>query len=516
MNGLRSLWLALSVATLTACATTPMSTSTLDEEDRARILAEELARLGATTAPQAPKRVAPKALETLDAPRPPDPLDRRVTLTAAGIPLNLLLSRLADQAGLRLVTEREVVATAPVVANFQSLPIREALTAVLTPQGLFSRVDGQSLVIYAFETRGWTISLPVISFSATTSITNETGGTVGVTTQASDSKSTTASPAARDGVNLGARAEVTTRVASVSTWTDLESAVKAIASKDGTVIVNPALGFITVRDRPDRLSEVDRFLTRFEAEAARQIAVEVRAFEVTLSESDSYGIDWSRVWKSLVGNTALGLAGSFATPLTLPISVSLNEPSGLNVLIRALSTQGKVKVLSQPSLRLLNGHPAVIQAGRVRAFVAEASETVTGTTGASTFSLKLGSVQDGVILPLAARIVGDEIVLNLAPILSQVRDIRKVTSGTTSVEAPDVDNRALQTTVRLRNGETVVLGGLISSQERDERQGLPIALKFLPILGWLFGSLERSTARTEIVLTLTPVIVPRAVTRRAS
>ncbi|MGQ0721062.1 MAG: type II secretion system protein GspD, partial [Candidatus Eiseniibacteriota bacterium] len=113
-------------------------------------------------------------------------------------------------------------------------------------------------------------------------------------------------------------------------------------------------------------------------------------------------------------------------------------------------------------------------------------------------------------------IVQDEVVLNLAPILSQVREIRKVSSGTTSVEAPDVDNRALQTTVRLRNGETVVLGGLISSQERDERQGLPFVLKYVPILGWLFGSIEKSAVRTELVLTLTPTIVAPTVAKRPS
>jgi MSHA type pilus biogenesis protein MshL len=509
MNLLSSLLLALTVMVLNACATAAVNTPALSEDDKARILSEELAQVG-TSKPQAPK--TPPVVE---APKAPDPLDRRVTLTAGGIPLNLLLSRLADYAGLRLVIDREVVTSLPVSVTFQDFPLREALKTALTPHGLFARVDGQSLVVYAFETRGWTISLPVVALSGTTSITNETGGAVGTTAQASDSTSTTASTAARSGVNLGARAEVTTRVASISTWTELESAVKAMASKDATVMINPALGLITVRDRPDRLGQVDAFLARLEAEAARQIAVEVRAFEVTLSDSDSYGIDWSRVWKSLVGNTALTLTGSFAAPLTLPIAVSLNEPGGVGVFIRALSTQGNVKVLSQPSIRLLNGHPAVIQAGRVRAFVAEASQTLTGTTGTSTFSLKLGSVQDGVILPLTARIVRDEIVLNLAPILSQVREIRKVTSGTTSVEAPDVDNRALQTTVRLRNGETVVLGGLISSQERDERQGLPFALKHVPVLGWVFGSREKSTVRTELVLTLTPTIVTPTIAKTA-
>src|SRR5439155_6867135 len=125
----------------------------------------------------------------------------------------------------------------------------------------------------------------VVSLSATTSISNATGRMVDVRTQASDSASATAETMARDGVNLGALAEVSTKVTSISTWTELEAAVKAIASKDGTVMINPALGLVTVRDRPDRLNEVDRFVARLEAEAAQQIAVEIRAFEVTLSES---------------------------------------------------------------------------------------------------------------------------------------------------------------------------------------------------------------------------------------
>jgi type II secretory pathway component GspD/PulD (secretin) len=219
------------------------------------------------------------------------------------------------------------------------------------------------------------------------------------------------------------------------------------------------------------------------------------------------------VWKSLAANTAPSAAGSFATPLTLPAGLSLNDPGGVSLFVRALSTQGRVRVLSQPSIRLLNGHPAVIEAGRVRAFVSEASQTVADATGISTSNLRLDSVQDGVVLPLTARIVQDEIVLNLAPIFSRVRNIRRVTSGTTSVEAPDVDHRALQTTVRLRNGETVVVG-LISSQDYDAREGRRLALRDVPILGWLFPSPEKSAVQTELVLTLTPTIVPPTVAKR--
>src|SRR5260370_16655778 len=79
---------------------------------------------------------------------------------------------------------------------------------------------------------------------------------MGVTTPTTDQTVATDSPTASNGVNLGARAQVATKVTNVSTWTELETAVKAIASKDGTVMITPALGLITVRDPPDRLGHV--------------------------------------------------------------------------------------------------------------------------------------------------------------------------------------------------------------------------------------------------------------------
>ena len=522
--------LALSIVVASGCATAPLRPG-LSEDEKARILAEEIARYRPALPPAPPKKDA-----IPDPPPPRDPLTQRVTLTAGGVPLQVLLTRLSERAGLRLVTEREVPVNDLASGSFSDVPIREALNTVLIPLGLFSRIDGDSLVVYAFETRGWTLSLPVVSLEASTTITNETGSPsgTGVTTNQA-----TGQRLGGPSVNLGARAEVSSRVSNISTWNELAAAVKAIASQEASVVINPALGLITVRDRPNRLAELDRFLARWEAEAAQQIAVEVRAFEVALSDSNNYGVDWTKVW-NLLGDPFVLATGSF-TGFVLSPEVLLSESvrdvtrtllsggagasgtvrssrDNVAALVRALATQGKVKVLTQPSIRLMNGHPAVIQAGRVRAFVAESAATVSGALGGpTTFSLKLGSVQDGVILPLTARVIDNEIVLNLAPILSQVRDIRRVTAGAgesqTVVEAPDVDNRALQTTVRLRNGETIVLGGLISTEESDQRQGLPGLIK-APVLGWLFGSVERTTTRTEIVLTLTPTIVPRTAALR--
>jgi hypothetical protein len=174
------------------------------------------------------------------------------------------------------VIDHEVVGTVPVSAALQDLPLREALKTVLTPQALFARVDGPSLVVYTFEARGWTISLPVVTLSASTSITNETGATVANMSETSTRRAPRRAPG-----------QPTTRIVSISTWTDLETAVKTIASRDATVTINPALG----PHRRPRPSGPPRSRRRVpgspRGRGTQQIAVEVRAFEVTVSDSYS-------------------------------------------------------------------------------------------------------------------------------------------------------------------------------------------------------------------------------------
>lgn len=119
---------ALATALLAGCAHTA---SSLSDEERQRILAEELARAaGASTVSTAPDRAARAAprLAEIGEPTAPHPLDRRVTLIGADVPLGNVLSRFAAHAGLKLNIEREVNVATPVSAAVKDLSVREALT----------------------------------------------------------------------------------------------------------------------------------------------------------------------------------------------------------------------------------------------------------------------------------------------------------------------------------------------------------------------------------------------------
>ncbi|MFQ5945148.1 MAG: hypothetical protein ACE5NC_02735 [Anaerolineae bacterium] len=480
--------LAVAMGALGAC--TPVSEA-LSEAERERILLDEIARLGGAAPPgqsddeaaAAPAKASALAAES--EPVPPKALETRITLSASGAPLSAVLVRLAGRAGLRLAADPDVNLEAPVTVSVPDLAVRHALRMALAPLHYSFRVQGEELVVYEFETRGWTLSLPSLTFSASTDVTNQSGRPDTETAARRADPSALMTGVATN-INLGAMATVRTETRQISTWDELERALKGMTSAEGMVAINRTLGLVTVRDRPDRLEAIDRFVSRHEAHAARQIDVSVRALEVALATSDQAGIDWSRVWKDVVGTTDLTLTGSFATPLTLPASIGPTGSARGDLLVKALSTQGRVRVLSQPSIRLMNGLPAVIQVGRVQAFVAQADQSISGPSGLTTGSIRLGSVQDGVILSITARIVGDEIILTLAPVISRIRQIRQVASGTLTVEAPDIDTRALQTTLRLTDGQTVVLGG---------------------ILGPLLGSFEPGAERSELVLTITTTIV---------
>lgn len=498
-------------AALSGCAA-PAAKPALSDADRQRILEEELGRAEAQPAPEAPGPAPRAEAQT-------DPLAARVTVTGVGVPLHAVLAKLAEAAGLRLVLDRDVDPAKPVTVALRDARVGDALRVVLAPLAYYARVSGDELVVYAFDVRVWSVPLPAIASVMRTEISNSTqGGAPGPASgQRPCAGAQAGAPAAPSaggpgqmaGVNLGAAACVGT-ASELSGWDELERALRAYLSPEGTLTINRAVGLVTVRERPDRLAQIDQFLAQYNAAVSQQVVVSVRAIEVGLSASDRYGIDWSRVWRA-VGNTAVGLGGAFAPlPSAAPFSLTISEPGGVQVLIRALSTQGKVKVLNQPSVRLVHGLPAVIQIGRVQTFLASASTTISGAAALTTSSLQLGSVQDGVILPITAYVTGGDVVLTLAPVISRVRQIRTIVSGNTVVEAPDLDNRAVQTTVRLRSGETVVLGGFLSNADTDERRGLPLLLRSIPVFGWLFGSLDQRAERTEVVLTLTPTILGQA------
>jgi type IVB pilus formation R64 PilN family outer membrane protein len=502
------------VALVTGCASSPPSTAPpLRVPGSAEILREELGRVWAS--PPTPA-AAPAPTGSAESPRLPPPAvhPTLVTLTAADVPLRDVLGRLSRAGHLTLVLEPEVPGDRPVSLSVEYVPIEDALRTVLTPLGLFARVDGGRLLVYAFETRSWTLSQPVSVTSWQHTITTQGQTPAGPVGTPAAMPSGPGSAPGGGAPQLGGFVEVHREATRSDYWAEIEQALTRMVRPPAWVALNRTAGLVTVRERPDRLAEIDRYLAALEAEMLQQVEVEVRVLEVTLTGEDTLGIDWQAV---ALGDPARALGSLVSRPTAVLTGVALPfsavfATNRSEALIRALGRQGRVRIVSQPRLLLANHQTAAIQVGQVRSYLA--SVTTTAVQGAGTqVSATVGAVQDGVTLTITPRILESDVVLVVTPTLARVTQIRQVNfGGGNLIEAPDVTNRTLTTTVRVPSAGMVVMGGLLSEEQSRDRVGLPW-LHRLPVLGWLFGATRDAASRSELVLTLAPTIRGARITR---
>ena len=171
----------------------------------------------------------------------------------------------------------------------------------------------------------------------------------------------------------------------------------------------------------------------------------------------------------------------------------------LNMSLTAAASQGKVKVLSDPKVATLNNQPANINVTTNYPYVT----TSIASTAGGAVSSQVTYVSVGIQLTVTPTINADgRITLNINPVVSQP----SATAPTATGGAPGLDSRQAQTTVLIRDGETIVIGGLISDHLQDTVSKIPV-LGDIPILGFLFRSKHMVRTRTELLIFVTPKIL---------
>lgn len=226
----------------------------------------------------------------------------------------------------------------------------------------------------------------------------------------------------------------------------------------------------------------------------RQVLIEVMIAEVSLTDQLSWGIEWlftNGPRKS--GKLDMGTAG--LTQTTPGFSYALTDAVGTNIkaVLNMLATENKVNVLSSPHIMVTDNQTAKIQVGDSVPIQGQVTATTTGTVTSVQY------LDTGVILSVTPRINSSGLV-NL--------DILQEFSIPGSINAalansPTVSKRSAKTQVSVQSGETMVLGGLISERSSNGSGGLPL-LSSIPVLGGLFGTTDRSTSKTELIVLITP------------
>jgi MSHA biogenesis protein MshL len=296
-------------------------------------------------------------------------------------------------------------------------------------------------------------------------------------------------------------------------WDLLQQNLLAIVgSQDGrSVVVNPGAGSIIIKAYPNELRNVTQYLDGIQSIMQRQVIIEAKVLEVELYAKFQSGIDWK-----VLGLQQTSLPTKF-TDLQ-PLGTFSMNASGHNgaftSAISLISTQGNVNVLSSPRVSTINNQKAVIKVGSDRFFVTNISSNTNDSGGSSTTtsnSITLTPFFSGISLDVTPQIDEDEYVtIHIHPIVSKVTEDPRTftTSGVENKDIPLAQSTARESDsiVRAKNGQVVVIGGLMENR-RDSEEGSTPGVDRIPGIGGLFKNVEKMATKFELIILLRPIVV---------
>ncbi len=278
------------------------------------------------------------------------------------------------------------------------------------------------------------------------------------------------------------------------------------------LIVNKFAGVIQITAAPDEMARAAEFLDTVEKSFLRQVMIQASIVEVNLSDDFQMGIDWTLVGEiagdlsGALGGRTLGAQKLIGTgvPSTTPTGLfrlGITDNDSVTLLLDAISSQGEIHTLSNPKISTLNNQKAVIKVGREEVFF---NTETTVTQGVSTISATAQNITVGLVLDVTPQVNPDgKITMWIHPSITELLEIVQGPGGAT---APRLTTRETDTVVTMKNGQTLVLAGLIQDRKEKRRTGVPFLSK-IPLLGALFRSSFEAKSKSELVIFINPTIV---------
>ncbi|MFH0924952.1 MAG: secretin N-terminal domain-containing protein [bacterium] len=288
-----------------------------------------------------------------------------------------------------------------------------------------------------------------------------------------------------------------------TTAKDIKGNLEAAITKGiGQLQIDERVNRVIISDLPDRIAEIKLLIKRLDT-PSKEVFIEAQICQVSLRDEHQRGINWERL------SGELALKGSF--PISIPLQNSV-KTSGLemnlgimerdkyNIIFNFLDSYGKTEVISRPRIMVLDNNEAKIMIGAREAYITQSlsqAETSTITSESVQF------IDVGVKLNITPTINADNfITLKIKPEVSSVRESIQTALGSV---VPIVETAEAETIIKIKDGATVILGGLIKEEKRKGSLGIPL-LSSLPGLGLLFQSKARGLQKSELIILITPHI----------
>ena len=441
---------------------------------------------------------------------------------ADNVPIKQALALFARANHLNIVPDLDVEGA--VTVEFQDLPLDLAMQAILEANGYYFVEDGHLIRVRNHETRLFQIDYikTTRSGQGSNAVQISSGGGGGSSSGSAGGSSAAASSAEGSTMTV-------TNTSTNNFWGDLNDQLKSMVSSTGSYTVNSLAGTVLVRDKHRNIGMIAEYLASVTTSIVRQVDIEVEIYEVALNHSFQLGINWQAVSARLDtgitslpgvplnGVTTLPSAGGLIvqTPVFggLPGAPAVRvgyQHGSTTAVLDALKQQGDLRVISKPRLRTLNNQPAVVRVGQdLPVFLTQVTQSP-GSPPVITQTETIQTITVGTVLSITPQISENGLItMDITPAVSRL--VRVDTSASGNTNAPVIDIRQASSIVRVRDGATIVMGGLVQENASSTHRKVPV-LGDIPLLGKAFSGVYKTTDRTELVFFLTPRIIHDAAT----
>lgn len=283
---------------------------------------------------------------------------------------------------------------------------------------------------------------------------------------------------------------------------ELKPKLESLITPDvGKVVIDKRSNSIVVTDLPGKMASIMQAVKLFDDET-KGVFIEAEILELELRDRFQYGFEWEKFLKdpSIYG---MKLTSYFPVTLTKYQNIVFGnlETDKFTATINMLNTIGKTRILSRPRLAVVNNEEASIMVGRREVYSTQAISQGESTTVTSE---SIEFIDVGVKLNVTPTINSDGfITMRVRPEVSSVVDWYE-TAGLSSI--PIVQTSESSTTVKIKDGEMIMIAGLMQNLKARTTDGIPLLCK-IPFIGGLFGDTDSDAHRKEIIVFITPHIM---------
>lgn len=471
-----------------------------------------------------------------------NPLDAvDVTLQADNTDARHIFKAIADQANLNLILPSSLTQEPRTLSlSLKSVPASQAFEQVLKHLDLAGSVQDGMLMVQEYQEQvfdlDFLLTMTTADFNAGGDVFGATAGGDGDDSSGNSGMRSSFSISGRNTNDINPYDQIDQMLASIigqKANSEHPLQFQPDSSLRSSYVLNRSTGTLYVRAKNSQLAAVKKLVSHYKAVLGRQVLIEAQILDVELNDQFRYGVDWNILRNKVAASYALSpmQLGELATAVPgasnagrsvlIPGTTlgSIDTPSfgiassgdNYNIGLDLLKTFGTVHMLSNPSIRVRNTQPAVVSVGSNLRYIAQSSSNTQNGGGgllATTSNVVTSNVFDGVMLGVIPFIAEDgNIHLTINPMQTSVQpnSLALVDVGSEQnplkISLPQVDFKGMTTSLSLRSGDLVIVGGLIGESGNKSKNGLP-GLAEIPFFGELFGGQARGTSARELVLVL--------------